>query len=36
LIGHDTPTLHMDDRAGAELVARLHEALEDMDEEDKP
>jgi hypothetical protein len=33
LIGHDAPTLHMDDRAGAELVARLHEAREDMDED---
>ena len=35
LIGHEAPTLHMDDRASAELVARLHEALEDMDEADK-
>jgi glycosyltransferase involved in cell wall biosynthesis len=33
LIGHEAPTLHMDDRAGAELVARLHQALEDMDED---
>jgi glycosyltransferase involved in cell wall biosynthesis len=35
LIGHEAPTLHMDDRAGAEPVARLHEALEDTDGEDK-
>jgi glycosyltransferase involved in cell wall biosynthesis len=35
LIGHESPTLHMADREGAEMIARLHEALEAMDQEDR-
>jgi hypothetical protein len=33
LIGHEDPTLHMDKRETAVFVARLHEALEDTDQE---
>jgi sugar transferase (PEP-CTERM/EpsH1 system associated) len=36
LIGHEAPTLHMADREGAELISRLHEALEALDEEEQP
>jgi hypothetical protein len=33
LIGHEDPTLHMDARETAAFVARLHEALEEIDQD---
>jgi hypothetical protein len=35
LIGHEDPTLHMDSREHAAFVSRLHEALEDIDRQEK-
>jgi hypothetical protein len=36
LIGHEAPTLRMEDRESARLVARLHEELEAMDKKEEP
>lgn len=35
LIGHEDPTLHMDSRETAAFVARLHEALEEIDQDEQ-